>query len=647
MCGICGKFYLNPDRHVGHGLLHEMSRRLYRRGPDDGGIVCKDNMGLGVRRLSIMDKENGRQPVFNEDRSICCAYNGEIYNYTELKDYLIKKKHQFFSKSDSEIIVHMYEEFGLEFIDKLDGMFAIAVFDFNKKKLILVRDRLGIKPVYYSRHDDFVVFASNLKALLTDTDVPRDLDVRGINCYFSYNYFPAEYTPLKKVKKLLPGHYLLCDSNGVQLKQYWQLRYKPMKRASTDSYADEFRGLFKESIERQSNINAPVGSFLSGGIDSSSVACYAQKERGDLKTFTIRFLNDESFDEGFYADIVSRHIKSEHHEISLPGDPAGILDKIGPAMDMPTGEYSIIPIFILSQYAQNHTRVILCGDGADEFLGGYLTYAADILANSFNKIPKRLKRVLFSAVNSFPVQYSWMNFRYKTELFLKGISNLDHVPHYSWREIFSDDEKKYIFQAECFRELQKNLYLKEPYSIFETHFNGSSSNKLLEKALFFDEKIWLPDGVLGKADMASMFNSLETRFPFLSNKLVDFACRLPLSKKINGFNGKYILKKAFKNDLPRKVISRGKQGLSVPIAKWFRYDLKKFASEKFLTAAGEIDNVINRKYPLMLLDRHARGQGDFSRKLWNMLMFFIWFDSFCSFKKNDAKQVLSSDLYQR
>jgi len=307
-------------------------------------------------------------------------------------------------------------------------------------------------------------------------------------------------------------------------------------------------------------------------------------------------------------------------------------------MDIPTGEYSIIPTFILSEYARRHVGVVFSGDGADELFGGYLTYTADVFANFFMKLPEKSKKIMSSAVKLLPVQYSWMNFRYKAELFLKGISNVDHIPHYTWREIFSDEEKKKLYPKSFFEQLEKSFYFKEPYLLFDSYFNKFKSYNLLEKALFFDTKVWLPDGVLNKVNMATTFHSLETRIPFLSNKLLDFACTLPLHKKINILRRKYLLKKAFSNDLPKSIISRSKQGLSVPISKWLRYDLKDFVLERFNNTSKEVNEIVSQKYVRMLLDRHIKGEEDFGRKLWNILMFFIWFDNF----KRDSNSLVSN-----
>lgn len=632
MCGICGKYYFQVDELVDREILMRMTKSLYSRGPDEEGFFINNNIGIGVRRLSIIDKKHGHQPMFNEDKMICNVFNGEIYNYKELRRYLLDKGHILFTDCDSEVISHMYEEFGVFFVEKLHGMFSIALLDLRTRSLMLVRDRIGIKPLYFIKLNDSLVFSSSLNSLIQDNNISIDLDSAGINCYFSYNYFPEDITPLKNIKKLLPGSYLICDSNGIKTNQYWQLDYNNNTVRPENHYINEFKSIFQKVVKAHLISDIPVGIFLSGGLDSSSLTCFASKFRNNLDTFTIGF-KEITYDERKYASLVANSLGTRHHEVIIDDDLPLLLEKIITMLDVPMGEPSLLPTFKLSEFAKEYSGVILSGEGVDELFGGYETYKADILAKFFINLPPTLRqRLLPQLVRKLPLNYKRLNFRFKAELFLEGINKNNRIYHYSWREIFSEEEKRMLYSGDFFNHLTKMNYLEEPYEIFKKYFYASTSHSYLERAMFFDTKVWLPNSVLHRVDMASMHNSLEVRVPFLDDELVEFAFRLPLDKKINNMRGKYLLRKAFNDELPKMILNRPKYGFSVPINKWLRYELKKTCLELISNIPRDLEEFLNRNYLLSIFKEHIEGHQDYGRKLWNIIVFILWYNALASRK---------------
>ncbi len=628
MCGICGQYFLQSSKQVNKELITRMSTRLYRRGPDEAGGWVQDNIGLGIQMLHIRDYENGRQPFRNEDGTVLLIFNGEIYNYDEIKAYLIKKGHSLFTQCDAEVISHMYEEFGPEFVERINGMFALALFDKKKRIFLLARDRLGIKPLYYALGEDVVIFSSSLRSLLEDKDIPSGLDTKGINHYFSYNYFPCDYTPFKKIKKLLPGHYLIAEKQKIETRRYWQFEFQRQKVKSEREYIDEFKNILHSAVASQMVSDVPVGIFLSGGMDSGSLAYYANIDNCNLKSFSVGF-REETFDERKYSRYLNNFLNTRHYEIEVPKDIKGLMKQIALSLDMPAGEGSYVPLYVLSDFARKHVGVALSGEGADELFGGYQAYIADIAAKYCMRLPRLSKKYSLKAFMSMlPWHYGWMNPLFSLELFSRGIADKRLIPHYFWREIFTESEKKLLYNADFFADKYEEYFLKETYLLFKENYFKANSDNFLEQAMFFDTTICLPEGMLHRVDMASMYNSLEVRVPFLDNRLVEFAAKLPLDYKIRHLTGKYLMRKAFKGVLPEKIISRGKHGLSVPVSKWLRCDLNGFAQEVFNSGGKSVEHLINRKYVLNLFKKHCEGTADNGRKLWNMLIFFLWSDEF-------------------
>ncbi|MFH1093722.1 MAG: asparagine synthase (glutamine-hydrolyzing) [Candidatus Omnitrophota bacterium] len=622
MCGICGKYNFSSENKVDEALVTKMNARLYRRGPDGAGTWLGDNAGFGIQMLHIRDRENGRQPFHSEDNSVVSVLNGEIYNYKELKEYLLKKGHSLHTNCDAEVISHLYEEHGAGFIKMLNGMFALALYDRENGVFLLARDRMGIKPLYYSITKDGVVFSSQLLSLMQDKSISDELDPKGINCYFSYNYFPIDYTPFKQAKKIMPGHYLLADSKGHKIEKYWQFNFKKHKVCSTNEYVEEFKSILKKTLCDQLVSDTALGVFVSGGIDSGILAYYTNKLQNGCKAFSVGF-REKTFDERPYARNLMKYIKADHYEIELPEKLACLMDKLSDSLDMPVGEGSYVPLFALSDFAKKQSGVILSGEGADELFGGYQMYIADIAAKYYKMIPPIIRNnFLKTVIRAIPMRYEWMNCRQKMDIFYKGIADNNAVAHYFWREIFSVGEKKELYDVDFLKVLDKTDSLAEPYSLFNSNYNLANSSNYLEQAMFFDTRVCLPDGMLHRVDMASMYSSLEVRVPYLDNRMVDFAQRLPLNQKIRGVKGKCLLRKTLQSELPDNIFSRQKHGLSVPVSKWLRYDLKEFAEERLLESSAV--HFINKNYIRDMLAKHCSGEIDAGRKLWNMLIFAVW-----------------------
>ncbi|MFH2136965.1 MAG: asparagine synthase (glutamine-hydrolyzing) [Candidatus Omnitrophota bacterium] len=627
MCGICGKYYFDPSRRVEQGLLLKMMKKLYRRGPDEQGVIIEANAGLACQRLRIIDRLNGQQAVLNEDKTVWAVFNGEIYNYQELRNDLLNKGHVLKTKCDSEIIPHMFEEYGPAFVEKLNGMFAIAVYDRNQNTIILARDRTGIKPLYYALIGNALVFASSLKTLLVDKDIPKELDAVGLDYYFSHNFFPGEYTPVAKIKKLLPGHFLVCNSKEIKIKKYWELNYKQKSKKLKDiDYIKEFNSVFNAVVKSQLEAEVPVGLFLSGGIDSGGLAEYVSRLKTSLKTFSVGF-QEGTFDERKYAGIIASQMETEHEHTVIPDSLPVLMERISDALDIPLGEGAFVPLFVLSEFAKKKVGVVLSGEGADELFGGYDTYIADILAEYFRKLPPVIRQKwLKSLVRRLPLDYRWMSVRFKLDLFSQGVQDRVQPAHYYWRLLWTPDEKSSLY-SDIFSQKLRETGALAAADFFCRTYDYLGNRHYLEKAMFYDTKIVLPDDMLQKVDLASMYHSLEVRVPYLDNRIIDFSLGLPLSMKISKLKKKVFLKEAFKEYLPKQIIQRPKHGLSVPVEKWLRFDLHDFTGDVLSTANAGDENVINKKYLLKIFREHVQGAADHGRKLWNILMFRLWLDS--------------------
>ena len=627
MCGICG-FCLPDDKRVNPKVLVEMASAIAHRGPDEEGYYVTAGIALGHRRLSIIDLDTGKQPIHNEDKTIYIVFNGEIYNFPELKKDLEERGHTFYTKTDTEVLVHLYEDMEEKCLEKIRGMFAFAIWDGRKHKLFLARDRIGIKPLYYAFNGSTLSFASELKSLLKAPFIDRRLDLESLRLYLTYDFIPSPYSIMRGIRKLLPGHYLIYREGQLREGVYWDLdlRDKGEKNSSEDDICQEIWSRFREAVRMRLISDVPLGVLLSGGIDSTSVIAALREEGIDnIKTFSIGF-EDPSFDESTFARRAATFFGTEHYEEILdPQKLKDILPPITSLLDEPLADASIIPTFLLSQFTRRSVKVALGGDGGDELFAGYPTYQAFRLAQMYAKVPSWLRRNLVERwAMKLPVSFDNMSLDFRLKKFIKGVPYPPIIRNYVWLGTFTPQETEGILTTEVMDELRG----LDEFSILNNFLCGKEFDSLLGELLFLDMKLYLQEGVLVKVDRASMANSLEVRVPFLDHQFVDFVTGLPERLKLKGLTTKYILKKTVKDKIPREVVFRKKKGFGIPAAKWIAGDLKGLFldvfSEERLKKQGIFDAAVIQK----LLEEHFSKRVDNRKKLWNLLILQLWWDNY-------------------
>jgi asparagine synthase (glutamine-hydrolysing) len=622
MCGICGKIYFDSSRQVDERLIRQMTDVLRHRGPDDGGVFVSGSIGLGHRRLSIIDLSiAGRQPMANEDGSLQIVLNGEIYNYQELRPGLEARGHVFKSQTDTEVILHLYEELGPACVQQLRGMFAFAVWDGRRQELFLARDRAGKKPLSYAIVDGSLVFASELKSLLKDPALQSEVDPVALHHYLTYQYVPGPQTIFKGVQKLPPAHTLLLRNGDIKIERYWRLSYTDkLQLPKLEDYCDQLRHVFTEAVRIRLRSDVPLGAFLSGGVDSSAtVAVMAQLLDRPVKTFSIGF-DDKDFDELKYAAMVARQYGTEHTEFVVRPEAVNILPVLIYHYDEPYADSSAIPTYYVSQLTREHVTVALNGDGGDESFAGYERYWADALAARYEHIPRFLREGIRRAANLLPYrEYRW-SFSRRLRRFLNAVTDEPARRYVRWLCYFSNDMKDDLYSA-AFKQAMAG---HDSVSLTEAAYAETDAATLLEKQLYADVTMYLPYDLLVKVDIASMANSLEARSPFLDHKVMEFAARLPADLKLRGRQGKFLLKKSFEPMLPPEILYRKKMGFGVPINRWFRTDLKQPAYDILLDSRTIGRGYFKRQAVQQLLDEHVSMCADHSYRLWALLWLELW-----------------------
>lgn len=611
MCGICGIYNFRAGEMVEPALLNLMCERMRHRGPDDDGHYLSCNFGMAMRRLSIIDLFSGYQPIHNEDRTIWAVINGEIYNYQELRNDLVERGHRFYTRTDGEVIVHLFEEEGIDFINKLNGMFSIALWDDTRRQLYLIRDRLGIKPLFYYLSDGSISFASEIKALALLPKFPREVDPVSLARYLAFDYVPAPGSIYRQTHKVLPGHYLRISDQGVQEKSYWDLRYEPKIFKSEEDYLDELDELLRQAVKRRLISDVPLGAFLSGGIDSSLiVAIMAELSNAPVKAFTIAF-DDPSFDESRWAKLAADHIGVEHLQEMLTLEKMlNLLPEIDRYIDEPFGDGSFVPTYLLCQFTRRNVTVSLSGDGGDELFVGYPTYQAYRIANIYKKLPRVIHRGLIKPlINHLPTSFNNLSLDFKARKFIEGIEYNPSERNYAWLGTFSPPEVLQVLHPDLAAEIATDS-IYEPIRDYLKHTDAKDD---LEKILYLDMKLYLQDNMLVKIDRASMANSLEARVPYLDHELVEFFCRIPINEKFRGLHLKHLFKKLASRYLPSEIINRPKKGFGMPIAKWLLTDSTVFIKDKILTWP-----YYNRQYVETLLNEHINKERDHRKKIWNL-----------------------------
>jgi asparagine synthase (glutamine-hydrolysing) len=629
MCGIVG---LLTSKTVGvpdHGVLRTMRDTLVHRGPDDSGefIRLLDDAGpfvfLGHRRLSIIDLAGGHQPLSNENGKVWVVFNGEIYNFIALRSRLETLGHKFRTNSDTEVIAHAYEEYGEECFQHFNGMFALGIWDESRKRLVLARDRLGKKPLYYSFTNGTFLFASELKAILAYPHFSRHVNPLSFMKYLFFEYIPSPHTIFQDAKKLPPASYLLWQERGIEVKGYWS----PFTLEKTEENLLEAEvelrmvELLRNSVKRRLISDVPLGVFLSGGIDSSAITALAQREvPGKIKTFSIGF-EDPSFDESRFASLASRFLGTEHHEQTMTAsDLLNLVPKLPDILDEPMADASILPTYLLSKFTRKYVTVALGGDGGDELFAGYPTYLAHKMARQYEFFGRSLHPVITFLGNLLPVSDDNISFDFKVKKFLSGIGYPDSIRNFVWLGSFSFPELKEVLSPGLHAQFDP-IRVTEEIDSHEKGFSLKDKTTLLQ---YLDLKLYLQEAILVKVDRASMACSLEVRAPFLDYELVEFIMNLPSSLKLRGLTSKYLLKKAMKNFLPEEIIRRKKKGFGVPIAKWVKGPLRELFGDLLSQDRIKKEGFLNPDYVTSLFQDHLANKKDNRKQLWTLLVWELW-----------------------
>jgi len=622
MCGIAGYFGSGNQE-----ILAKMTNALRHRGPDDEGFYLDGPIGLGHRRLAIIDlSPAGHQPMTNDSQDIWLVFNGEIYNFQELRLELVNQGYKFRGNSDTEVIINLYAAIGVEAFKKLNGMFAIALYDARQDKLILARDRLGKKPLYWGIFGTTLIFGSELKALLQHPDCRREINLESLNKYLLYEYVPTPHSIFKGIYKLEPGHYLSYDGRKVVKTKFWDIIFElriTNYELRIEEVINELDKRLNEAVRTRLVSDVPLGIFLSGGIDSSTIAYYAQQNSvKPIKTFSIGFKED-SFDESKYARLAAKHLGTEHYEKILSAkDSLDLIPRIADLLDEPLGDASILPTYLLSEFTKERVTVALGGDGGDELFCGYDTFPAEKFAAIYEKIPIFIRQKIIEAIAlNWPVSFKNISFDFKLKKFIAGDGEKNILRrHASWLGSFSREQRAQLFAPEVWRELQAvNEY--EELDAYEANVRQQPDwNKLIYAYL----RTYLMDDILVKVDRASMGNALEARAPFLDFQVVDFVNNLPLNLKIRGLTTKFILKKLMQDKLPPQIVRRPKKGFGIPLAQWLTADLRplldELLSEGYLRRQGLFNSVFVSK----LVKDHIERRADNRKPLWTLLCFQLW-----------------------
>lgn len=620
MCGINGiiDFTGNINYDNLNKLIRKMNDSIVHRGPDDEGVFISKNIALGMRRLSIIDLERGKQPIFNEDGSLLIVMNGEIYNYKKLREQLLSKGHKFKTNSDTEVVLHLFEEYNIESFNKINGMFAFAIYDTKNKKLFLVRDRAGEKPLYYYKDDNYFIFSSEMKGLLTTNLIKKEIDKKALNQYLQLTYIPAPYSIIEGVKKIMPGSYLVVENAGeIKSNIYWDIDFNRIKYIDDyDKCKKDLKDIFFNVVEETLVSDVPVGTFLSGGIDSSIITGIASKiSSKKIDAFTIGF-KEKEFDESERAKFSVEKYKLNHHLIYLKIDDFfNEVDNILNNIDEPFADSSFIPTYIVSKYASKYVKVVLTGDGGDEIFGGYNKYLIRYYTEKYKKIPEILKKSFRKIIYTIPDN------KYLTHKIRKVIENSDY-------DLFTQRKNLMCLgfkDNEILKLLNENYYIQDSLEIIDKYYNKFQNITDEQNQTFYtDFKIVLEGDMLTKVDRASMLNSLETRVPMLHKDIVEFSTRIPVKYKINGKNRKIILKDTFRDLIPEKLLRASKKGFAVPIGNWFRKELRHDLPNELNENEIKRTGIFNYEYIEEIINQHLSFKHDRSSELWTLLVLQKW-----------------------
>lgn len=612
------------DRQPPGALLTAMNETLRHRGPDGSGCYLGSTVGLAMRRLSIIDLETGEQPIANEDGSVWVVFNGEIYNFRALRQQLERKGHVFQTATDTEVIVHAYEEYGVDCVEHFNGMFAFALWDESRRRLLVARDRLGIKPLYYYLSADLLVFGSELKAVIRHPAVPREIDFGALNQFLTIEYIPAPRTIFRDVQKLPPGHRLVVEDDNARVEPYWRIPHAPIE-ASEAECVERLRELIREAVEMRMVADVPLGAFLSGGIDSSTIVAFmSEASTQPVRTISIGF-DDATYNELPYARMVAEHFGTNHYEEILQSDIAGMAVRLVQHLDEPFGDFSIFPTYLVSEVARKFVKVALSGDGGDEIFAGYDTYVAQGVAARYERwMPGMLRRrTLPWIMNMVPPQPAKKGIVNKAKRFVEGAALPPELQHTRWMMFMSEEERRALYRPRV-SQAAYALNGSSPEALMEAYFEEAAVYDPLAQQQYVDVKTYLVDDILTKVDRMSMAVSLEARVPLLDHRIVEFAMNLPPQMKLQGGTTKVLLRKAVGDMLPAPVLNKPKEGFSIPLKHWLREDLQPLMTDLLAP-----DTVRRRGYfePATVsrwVDEHLARGANHSHRLWTLMVFELW-----------------------
>ncbi len=630
MCGIAGRMEFEPGRKADPELVQRMCDAIAHRGPDDAGVWAEGPVALGHRRLSIIDlSPAGHQPMPNSDGSLWIAFNGEIYNFLELRAELEREGHAFRSRTDTEVLLHLYQRDGVECLQKLRGMFAFAIWDVKRQQLFLARDRVGKKPLAYRTDGRGLSFGSEIKAVLQDPDVEREPDPVALHHYLTYQCVPAPMCAFKGIQKLPPGHYLLARGGRVEVKRYWKLSYLPKFEARTARAERELEAelvrRFEEAVALRMISDVPLGAFLSGGVDSSAVvAMMCRKASGPVRTFSIGFDND-AYDELAFARKTAEHFGTQHTEFTVRPSALEVLPKLVWHYDEPYADASAVPTYYVSKLARDHVTVVLNGDGGDESFAGYDRYVANALAQRLSLLTPVLGSAAFrKALDLLPHGATSASSRWRLKRFVQQLGRSPQARNAAWLAQFDPEAKQQLYTA-AFRsevgpaDAEEALYAR---------YRETDADNFTDATLYADVTGYLPDALLTKVDIASMAVALEARSPFLDHEFMEFAARLPARLKLDGRKTKVILKRALRGIVPDEVLDRRKMGFNAPVDQWLRGELREMSHDLLLSRRSLERGYFQRTFVERMLREHSQGTRNWHTQIWNLMMLESWHRSF-------------------
>ncbi len=631
MCGICGVYNFDGGTPP-QELLRTMNATIVHRGPDDEGYHFGGSVGLAMRRLSIIDLSTGHQPIANEDESIWIVYNGEIYNFPELRADLEKRGHHFRTRSDTETVIHAYEEWGIDCLPKFNGMFAFALWDSPNNRLLLARDPTGIKPLYYYRDANRLLFGSEIKTLLA-AGAPRQLNTEALDYFLTFEYVPAPLTLFRGIQKLLPGHALIIENGNIRGTKYWEVHPHEQK-GSEEEIADELFRLMRDAVKMRLVSDVPFGAFLSGGIDSSTVvALMAEVMEQPVKTFSIGF-DDRTYNELAYARSVAERFATDHHEYILHPDGCDI-EYLIRYMDEPVADFSIFPTYLVSKVARQHVTMILSGDGGDELFAGYDTYIANKIAGYYRRLPGVVRENVSEMLARVPPSAKKKGLVNRAKRFVEGASLPQQMNHVRWMIFMSEAEKQQLYaQGLADQHHREHLLITQYFDMLEWPDS-------LNQQLYVDLKTYLVDDILVKVDRMSMAVSLEARVPFLDHDVIQFVAGIPGELKLRNMTTKYILKKAMERVLPASILYRKKEGFSIPMKHWLNGALRPLVDDLLSESRLRSQGLFNPAYVQRLINEHRQGRANHSHRLWALTLFQLWHDVHLTGSRVPAQETVA------